>query len=88
LELEAVTETRTFEERMPKTRLTIEELSALRAFAVGIRGLLALDAAAVGRIGDYLGEYGVEPDTALQDGVMMECMAVIVDAVNRKAGEN
>jgi hypothetical protein len=32
--------------------------------------------------------YGVEPDTALQDGVMMECMAVIVDAVNRKAGEN
>jgi hypothetical protein len=76
---------------MPKIRLTLEELHALRVFAVGIRGLLAFDAAAVGRIGDYFGEYGVygvEPDTALQDGVMMECMAVIVDAVNRKAGEN
>jgi|HubBroStandDraft_2_1064218.scaffolds.fasta_scaffold11400_8 hypothetical protein len=73
---------------MPKIRLTLEELHALRAFATGIRDLLALDAAVVGRIGDYLGEYGVEPDTALQDGVMMECMAVIVDAVNRKAGEN
>jgi hypothetical protein len=64
--------------------LTLEDLKALRAFATGIRDLLALDAAAIGRIGDYLGEYGVEPDTAFQDGVMMECMTVIVDAVNRQ----
>ena len=68
---------------MSKTRLAVHERHALGVFAEGIRGLLRLTPEAVGRIADYVGEYGVEEETALQDAVLVECLRIIVDARNR-----
>lgn len=64
-------------------RLAVHERHALGVLAEGIRGLLSLTPEAVGRIADYVGEYGVEDETVLQDGVLLECLRIMVDARNR-----
>jgi hypothetical protein len=65
------------------TRLAVHERHALGVFAEGVRHLLTLTPESVGRIADYVGEYGVEKETALQDGVLMECLRIMVDARQR-----
>ncbi len=65
-------------------RLAVHERHALGVFTEGIRGLLRLTPEAVGRIADYVGEYGIEDETALQDGVLLECLRIMVDAKSRQ----
>ena len=66
------------------TRLTVQEMRAFAGFVSGVRGLLAMDSAAVGRVADYVGEYGIDEATELQDGVIMACLRVAVDAMGRE----
>ena len=65
---------------MSKIRLAVHERHALGVLNEGIRGLLSLTPESVGHIADYVGEYGVEEETVLQDGVLMECLRIMVDA--------
>ena len=72
---------------MSKIRLAVHERHALGVFNEGIRGLLTLTPESVGRIADYVGEYGVEEETVLQDGVLVECLRIMVDAKANRRNE-
>ena len=72
---------------MSKIRLAVHERHALGVFNEGIRGLLSLTPESVGRIADYVGEYGVEEETVLQDGVLVECLRIMVDAKANRRNE-
>jgi hypothetical protein len=66
--------------------LTKEQAAAMRAFVRATEALmLGLSAEEVGRIADYVGEHGTDGDGgALEDGAVVECLRVIVDAMGRK----
>ena len=65
-------------------KLAVHERHVLGVFAEGVRHLLTLTPESVGRIADYVGEYGVEEETALHDGVLMQCLRIMVDAKARQ----
>jgi hypothetical protein len=69
-------------------KVTLQELRVLGHFVFGVRALLKLSPESVGRIADYVGQYGIGGDvpecSVLEDGVLTECLKVIVDAVNRR----
>jgi len=66
-------------------RLTGNERKALRDFIEATEHLLnEFDPEAVGRIADYVGEHGTDSDNARDDGVILECLRIIVDEVNRR----
>jgi hypothetical protein len=69
---------------MAKFGLSEVEKEALRSFATSLMALLQRDAESVGRIADYVGQYGPEEDTESTDVVLMECMKIIVDAKARQ----
>ena len=63
--------------------LTAEEAHFKARFVQAVEALmLDLDAETVGRIADYVGEHGTDGDGgAVEDGVVVECLRVIVDAM-------
>jgi hypothetical protein len=67
-------------------KLTRKEEAAKLAFVRACETLLLdLDAAAVGRIADYVGENGTDGDGgAVEDGVIVECLNLIVDVKGRQ----
>jgi hypothetical protein len=68
---------------MAKVGLTRGETLAKDRFVRAVEALmLDLDAEAVGRIADYVGERGTDGDGgAREDGAVVECLRVIVDAM-------
>ena len=66
-------------------RLTRNERLAKCDFVDAVEKLmLDMDADAVGRIADYVGEHGTDGDgDASVDAVVVECLRVIVDAMGR-----
>jgi hypothetical protein len=67
-------------------KLTRKEEVAKLAFIRACETLLLdLDAVAVGRIADYVGENGTDGDGgAVDDGVILECLNLIVDVKGRQ----
>jgi hypothetical protein len=66
---------------MSRSKLSRIELAAKRLFVLAVKALLLdLDAEAVGRIADDVGEYGTNGDGgAREDAVVLECLRVIVE---------
>lgn len=71
---------------MTRIVLTTEERKAKDRFVRAVEALmLDLDAESVGRIADYVGEHGTDGDGGTrEDGAVVECLRVIVDAIGRK----
>ncbi len=67
-----------------QTKLSISELKTLRGLVLGVRGLRDLDAESVGRIADYVGEFGFDDLTVLEDSVVVEVLRIVVDAMNKR----
>jgi hypothetical protein len=72
--------------RSSSGKLTRKEEAARLAFVRACETLLLdLDAVAVGRIADYVGENGTDGDGgAVDDGVILECLNLIVDVKGRQ----
>lgn len=69
---------------MSGPRLTSNERRAMNDLVEAVEALmLDYDAEAVGRIADYVGECGTPSDNADVDGVVVECLRVVVDAMVR-----
>ena len=68
-----------------KTKLSKSESDAMHQLVRAVETLLLdLDAEAVGRIADYVGEHGTDGDGgANEDAVVVECLRVIVDSHGR-----
>ncbi len=66
-------------------RLTGNERRVLRDFVRVVEEMmLDMDAEAVGRIADYVGEHGTDGDGGIrEDGAVVECLRVIVDEMGR-----
>ena len=66
--------------------LTKQERKAKEQFIRAVETLmLDLDAEAVGRIADHVGEHGTNGDGgSIEDGSVVECVRVIVDAMGGK----
>lgn len=66
--------------------LTKQERKAKEQFIRAVETLmLDLDAEAVGRIADHVGEHGTNGDGgSIEDGSVVECLRVIVDAMGGK----
>ena len=67
--------------------LTKQERKAKEQFIRAVETLmLDLDAEAVGRIADHVGEHGTNGDGGmLEDAAGVECLRVIVDAMGRRS---
>lgn len=70
---------------MARVVLTAEERRTMRKFVGAVEELmLDFDADAVGRIADCVGERGTGGvGGAREDGAVLECLRVIVDAMGR-----
>ena len=70
---------------MPKIVLDSNEDRAMEAFVASVEELmLDLGAESVGKITDYIGEYGTGGGGGMrEDGAILECLRVIVDVMNR-----
>jgi len=68
---------------MAKITLDPNEARALEAFVAAVEELmLDLGAESVGRIADYVGEYGTDGGGGMrEDAAVVECLNVIVDAL-------
>ena len=66
--------------------LTKQERKAKEQFIRAVETLmLDLDAEAVGRIADHVGEHGTNGDGgSIEEGSVVECLRVIVDAMGGK----
>jgi len=67
---------------MPKFELTEREKELRDGLVRAVEAILLEGEVAAGNIGDHLGEYGTDSDYgAVVDGVVVDCMRVIVDNV-------
>lgn len=66
---------------MPKFELSPFEKELKDALVQAVENLLAAGEDACGRIADHVGEYGTDSDDAVADGVVVDCLRVIVDNV-------
>jgi hypothetical protein len=71
---------------MADTKLTRNEHLAKCDLVDAVeRLMLDMDAEAVGRIADYVGEYGTDGDGGTrEDAAVVDCLRVIVDAMGRR----
>jgi hypothetical protein len=70
---------------MSRNPLTSAERTALRRFVSVVEFMmLTLTPEEVGRIADYVAEHGTDGDGGdREDAVVLECLRLVVDAVNR-----
>lgn len=66
---------------MPRFELDARQQELKDAFVRAVEDLLAAGEESVGRIADHVGEYGTDSDEAVADGVVVDCLRVIVDNV-------
>lgn len=66
---------------MPKFELSAREDELKVAFVRAIEDLLASGEESCGRIADHVGEHGANSNEAVADGVVVDCLRVVVDNV-------